>query len=321
MQVGRTGMNMARMRQTFGKKVTPPGTESRHRIATGRFEGEQAMMTRLSGAILRAILVVLLIATPSILLDGTSNDTTQIVALLAVIAAVFTLVEYYSGSPSLVEFRDAPPFNRVRFLALFATVFILTVILRGESDPTTMTRFFKAIGSEIGDAIDFPYSPVRLVVLMMPDSAAEGLVSQVRTAAGISYLVSILSLAVFVLTLRLRGWPMGKKGFNVWVNLPTFDPTAGGDVVERLNRDAQFNLILGFLLPFIIPAFVKLASDLFDPISLTNPHTLIWTMTAWAFLPASLLMRGTALTRVAQMIRTQRERAYAAAASDGFARA
>lgn len=313
-------MNVARIWQDplKGDKLT--GTESRHRIATGRIEGEQAMMTRLSGAILRAILVVLLIATPSMLLAGTSTDTTQIVALLAVIAAIFTLVEYYSNSPSLVEFRDAPPFNRVRFVSLFTTVFILTIILRGETDPTTMTKFFTAIGADIGAAIDFPYSPVRLVVLMMPATASDALISQVRIAAGISYLVSILSLATFVLTLRLRGWPVRNKGFNVWVNLPTFDPTAGGDVVDRLNRDAQFNLILGFLLPFIIPAFVKLASDLFDPITLANPHTLIWTMTAWAFLPASLLMRGTALTRVAHMIRMQRERAYAAA-SDGFARA
>ena len=313
-------MNMARIWRTPSKGEKPTGTESRHRIATGRMLGEQAMMTRLSGAILRAILVVLLIATPSMLLAGTSNDTTQIVALLSVIAAVFTLVEYYSSSPSLVEFRDAPPFNRVRFVALFTTVFILTIILRGETDPTTMTKFFTAIGADIGETIDFPYSPVRLVVLMMPETASDALISQVRIAAGISYLVSILSLAVFVLALRLRGWPVRNKGFNVWVNLPTFDPTAGGDVVERLNRDAQFNLILGFLLPFLIPAFVKLASDLFDPITLANPHTLIWTMTAWAFLPASLLMRGTALTRVAQMIRMQRERAYAAA-SDDFARA
>ena len=106
-------------------------------------------MTRLSGAILRAVLVVLLIATPSMLLARTSSDTTQIVVLLAFIAAAFTIVEYYSSSPSLVEFRDAPPFNRVRFIALFATVFILTIILRGETNPTTITRFFEAVGAEI----------------------------------------------------------------------------------------------------------------------------------------------------------------------------
>ncbi|PHQ86918.1 MAG: hypothetical protein COB65_00110 [Thalassobium sp.] len=275
------------------------------------------MISRLAGAILRAILVVLLIATPSVLLVNTSTDTTQIVVLVGLLAAAFTIVEYNSAYPSLVEFRDAPPFNRVRFFALYATVFALTVIARGEANPTTITLFFEAIGSRIGELIDFPYSPVRLVVLMMPEDADAALIDSVRTAAGLSYLVSILSLAIFVLILRGTGWPRQLGGFNVWTNLPTFDPTAGGDVVDRLNRDGQINLILGFLLPFIIPAFVKLASDMFNPISLANDHTLIWTMTAWAFLPASLLMRGIAMMRVAQMIADQRARAYAIAKAEG----
>ena len=267
------------------------------------------MIARLSGAILRAVLVVLLIAMPSILLPGTSADTTQTVALVALVAAVFTVVEYQSNYPSLVEFRDAPPFNRVRFGALFITVLAMTLILRGETEPTTLTLLAQAAGHSIGELIDFPYSPVRLIVLMLPEGAGAHLVEQVRMAAGLSYLVSILSLGLFIVILRLRGWPTRHQNFNVWVNLPTFDPTAGGDVVDRLNRDSQVNLILGFLLPFIIPAFVKLASDFVDPVSLSNDHTLIWTMTAWAFLPASLLMRGIALSRVAAMISDQRARA------------
>ena len=253
--------------------------------------------------------MVLLIAMPSILLPGTSSDTIQTVALVALLAAVFTIVEYQSNYPSLVEFRDAPPFNRVRFGALFITVFALTLILRGETAPTTLTQLAAAAGHGIGQLIDFPYSPVRLIVLMLPEGASAHLVERVRTAAGLSYLVSILSLGLFVVLLRLRGWPTRHKNFNVWVNLPTFDPTAGGDVVERLQRDSQVNLILGFLLPFLIPAFVKLASDYIDPISMNNDSTLIWTVTAWAFLPASLLMRGIALSRVADMISRQRERA------------
>lgn len=270
------------------------------------------MVTRMTGVLLRAILVGLMVATPSILLPATGPDTILIVSLLGICAIVFTIVEYNSSYPSLVEFRDAPPFNRVRFAALFATIVILAIIMRGKTDPSTISRLFEAMGARLGDFIDFPYSPVRLVVLMLPSSTTADAIDSVRTAAGISYLVSIMSLAFFVLLLRLRGWPMRPQGFNVWVNLPTFDPTAGGDVVDRLRRDAQFNLILGFLLPFIIPAFVKIASDLLDPVSLTHPHTLIWTMTAWAFLPASLLMRGIALNRVAEMICKQRKRAYAA---------
>ncbi|SLN58733.1 hypothetical protein [Roseisalinus antarcticus] len=271
------------------------------------------MISRLTGALLRALMVVLLIATPSILLPTTHADTTQIVALVALLAFVFTFIEYNSHYPSLVEFREAPPFNRVRFFALFACVFFLSVIARGHHDPTTITDFFTVIGRRVGDMIDFPYSPVRLVVLMMPEETSRVLLDNVRTAAGLSYLISILSLSIFVMVMRVAHWPARHGGFNVWVNLPTFDPTAGDDVVARLQRDASVNLILGFLLPFVIPALVKLASDLLNPISLENPHTLIWTMTAWAFLPASLFMRGIAMNRVAQMIQNQRRRVYAAA--------
>lgn len=311
------GTNMANVRHPATNARVHTGKRERQSIAPDRIEGSRAVISRLAGAILRAILVVLLIATPSVLLVNTSTDTTQIVVLVGLLAAAFTIVEYNSAYPSLVEFRDAPPFNRVRFFALYATVFALTVIARGEANPTTITLFIEAIGSRIGELIDFPYSPVRLVVLMMPEGADAALIDSVRTAAGLSYLVSILSLATFVLILRGTGWPRQLGGFNVWTNLPTFDPTAGGDVVDRLNRDGQINLILGFLLPFIIPAFVKLASDMFNPISLANDHTLIWTMTAWAFLPASLLMRGIAMMRVAQMIADQRARAYAIAKAEG----
>ncbi len=294
------------------------GTKTRHRIAADHGEGERTVFSRLTGALVRAILMVLLIATPSVLLPGTHTDTTQIVVLLALVAAVFTFVEYNSVYPSLVEFRDAPPFNRVRFLALLACVFALSIIARGELTPSTLTGLFETIGDRIALMLDFPYSPVRLMVLMMPSDAPAELIASVRTAAGLSYLVSILSLAIFVLALRFYRWPSQAGGFNVWVNLPTFDPTMGGDVVERLNRDSQINLILGFLLPFIIPAFVKLANQMFDPITLDDPHTLIWTMTAWAFLPSSLLMRGIAMGRVAQMIENKRKRAFAAAQSDGL---
>jgi hypothetical protein len=77
-------------------------------------------------------------------------------------------------------------------------------------------------------------------------------------------------------------------------------------VVERLERDARFNIALGFLLPFLTPAVIKSATGLFGSVSLENPHTLIWTVAAWAFLPASLFMRGIAMGRIAGMITEKR---------------
>jgi hypothetical protein len=266
----------------------------------------------------RAILVVMLIATPSILLPGTGSDTAQIVSLVAIFAATFTFVEYASDYPGLVEFRDAPPFNRVRFLALFATVFLLTVISRGHYDPTTFTRFVEASGSLIGQTIDFPYSPVRLVVQMLPEGTPRETLDFVRAAAGISYIISLLSLAVFLILLRLQGWPMRGGVFNVWINLPTFDPTVGGDVVARLERDGRYNIALGFLLPFVIPATLSAASSLFNPVSLDSPQTMVWTMAAWTFLPASMFMRGIAMGRIAAMISEKRRQTFEQAERNGL---
>lgn len=121
-----------------------------------------------------------------------------------------------------------------------------------------------------------------------------------------AYLISLISLAVFVVLLKVAQWPHNGRPFNVWVNLPTFDPTVGGDVVARLMRDARVNIALGFLLPFLTPAVVKIGSVGFEPLTLTSPQTLIWTLTAWAFLPASLFMRGIAMGRIADMIQQSR---------------
>ena len=267
------------------------------------------MLSRLPAALVRAVLVVMLIIMPYALLPSSETDNTQIIALVAIFGALFTVVEYSTNSPSLVEFRDAPPFNRVRFSALFATVLCLSVIFRGETAPSYLTEQFQLSGSQIGATIDFPYSPVRLMVLMMPDDTNPTVIQRLRDAAGLSYLVSIFSVIWFVILLRLYRWPRRDGTFNVWVNLPTFDPTAGGDVVKRLQRDGRLKIILGFLLPFLVPAVIKVFSSFGTPINLDNPQTLIWTVSAWAFLPASILMRGVALSRVAQMIEMQRKKA------------
>lgn len=268
------------------------------------------MLTRVTGAALRAVLMALLVAMPSLILTNISADSTQIVVLVALLAFVMTFIEYYSQYPSIIEFRYASPFNRLRFLTLIVTVGLLSFICANKTEPTAISTLLSQLGIAWGNTLDFPYSPVRLVVLMLPESASADVVTSVRTAAGLSYMISIIALFIFVTMVRLLGWPTRHRAFNVWINLPLFDPTAGGDVVQRLKRDAGLNIVLGILLPFLIPAVVKATSSFIDPISLANPQTLIWTMTAWAFLPTSMIMRGIAMGRIAELIEEKRNRAY-----------
>ena len=280
--------------------------------------GMKSVVSQLTGAFTRAILILVLVAIPSMLLPGIDTDAAQVVSLIGIFGAVLIFFEYSSTYPSIVEFRDAPPFNRVRFVSLLLTVFLLSIIFRGQIEPTTLTRFVGATGSVIGQAIDFSYSPVRLVVLMLPENASAESLILVRATAGLSYLISLLTLAVFLILMRLQGWPSRGKTFNVWVNLPTFDPSAGGDVVARLYRDGRLNIILGFLLPFISPLAIKAASKVFDPIVLDSPQTMVWTMAVWAFLPTSLFMRGIAMGRIASMIKEKRKRNNALVEKHGY---
>ncbi len=303
------------------KRRDQVATTGRRRTAPGQFEGKRAVISRVTSALLRAVLVGLLVALPSLLLPGTEADTAQIVIVLAILAFFLTFVDYYGRYPSIIEFRFAPPYNRLRFTALALTVLGLSLITRGQAEPTALTEALADYGNVLGRAIDFPYSPVRLVVLMMPPDADPEMVAALRTAAGVSYAVSLTMLAVFIVMVRLFGWPVRNGAFNVWVNLPLFDPTRGGDVLKRLKRDAGLNVVLGILLPFFFPALVRVGGAMFDPLALSNPQAMIWTMTIWAFLPASILMRGIAISRIADLIEEKRRRAYARAETELLQRA
>ncbi|WP_417672558.1 hypothetical protein [Pseudodonghicola sp.] len=266
------------------------------------------MLARFTGAALRGLLVALVVAFPSLLLPVSAPE---IATLLALVAALLTFAEYNSSYPSIVEFRSAPPLNRLRYVALLVTVLALTLIAKQRIEPTHLTALVSGLGGLLGHWTDFPYSPVRLAVLMLPPDASAATVETLRTAAGLSYVIALLTVAAFLLAVRGFGWPVAHGAFNVWTNLPLFDPTAGGDVVHRLQRDGQINTVLGILLPFAIPALIKLSSALIQPLPFTEPQTMIWLISAWAFLPASMIMRGIALMRIAGLIAQKRRRAYA----------
>lgn len=270
------------------------------------------MVTRIIGSVLRALLMAVTVAIPSLLLPGTSSDAAQLAALIALVAAVVTFAEYYAEYPTFLEFRDAPPFNRLRFLALFLCVLFATLLtVSGSHLPDVPPTLLESLAIMATALLDFPFSPVRLMAIAFGDQPLLFDVGFVTRTASMLLVVSLCALLLFWLHARLIFWPIRKKAFNFWINLPLFDPTAGGDVLYRVKRDAHINLALGFLLPFLIPALLRVWMGTFDPVSLAVPEVLIWVLSAWAFLPLTLMMRGIALFRVAALIQEKRRRAYA----------
>ncbi|SDI47210.1 hypothetical protein SAMN05421850_10348 [Lutimaribacter saemankumensis] len=275
------------------------------------------MIVQLFKALFRAVLVAVLVALPALALPSASDDGPQIVVLISIIIALLVFLEYNSAYPSFVEFRYAPPINRLRFGALFLTVAVLSAVCADENTTSTIGAIAASLAGLIAGFLDIPFSPVRLIGLILPADAPATLVETLRIAAGFAYFVSLCIVGLFFLLVHVAGWPARHGAFNVWINLPLFDPTAGSDVVTRLRRHGLINLVLGFLLPFLLPAVAKAASGIVDPMILENEQTMIWVVSLWAILPASMMIRGIAMNRIAQMILQKRERAYAAAQAAG----
>ena len=260
---------------------------------------------------MRALMMALLVAIPSLVLMDTSSDTAQMTALVALVAAVVTFSEYNSEYPTFLEFRNAPPFNRLRFLALFFCVMFASLLVASAQKGGATPMFFEGLADSAHATLDQPFSPVRLMSIALADLPP---VFDLSTAMRISSMVlsvAMIALLLFWVHARFIFWPIRKKAFNFWINLPLFDPTSGPDVLYRLKRDAHFNLSLGFLLLFLIPALLRLWIAVLDASVLMMPEVLIWVLCAWAFLPLTLMMRGIALFRVANLIEEKRRRAYA----------
>lgn len=262
-------------------------------------------MSQVAQGLLRGFFVTLVILIPALLLPGISQDVSQGVTLIALIAGIVVGVEYTARYPGLIEFRDAKPYNRGRFVLLILILLALTAIQRAV---LVDDGSLPVIAVWAGSALDFAFSPVRLLVASLPQGLPAGHLEIVQAAAAVAFLMSLVGLGGFLAALYLRYWPARHLVLNVWVNLPNFDPTKGNDVVHRLEREGQVNILLGIILPFSLPVLLHMSSLLVQPLTLETPLSLVWGVSLWAFVPVSLVMRGVAMYRVAQLIRIQRRR-------------
>ena len=169
--------------------------------------------TRMTGALVRAFLVWCCCATPSLLLPRVRRTRPRSSPCSRCSPAALTFVEYASTYPGLVEFRYAPPFNRIRFVVAVPDRLPADGDLprpgRPDADRRCSSRPWARL---IGQAIDFPYSPVRLITLMLPsDTHRRPMSMLVRTAAGHGLSDLAVTLAIFVIMLKIFGWPARQR--------------------------------------------------------------------------------------------------------------
>lgn len=304
------GNFVAKIRRALPDKLEITRSVEKARSASsgrrGKRQGSRSSMSQVASAFLRGFSVVVLILVPALLLPGISPDISQGLTLIALIAGVVVVVEYTARHPGLIEFRDAKPYNRGRFALLFAIVLALTLMQRAVS--LHDGQHVPQIAMWLGAMLDFNFSPVRMLRAALPGGLTLEHEANVQAAASVAFVLAQLGLLGFLAAVYLRYWPNRSSVLNVWVNLPNFDPTKGIDVVHRLEREGQVNILVGIVLPFSLPVLLHISSLLVQPLTLETPLSLVWGVALWAFVPVSLVMRGVAMYRVAQLIRAQRRR-------------
>ena len=282
--------------------------------------GDGKRKSNMPGALTRALLVGMLAVFPAMAIPSTAPETAQSLILLAIFAGGIVFAEYASEYPGLIEFRFAAPFNRTRFALVAVMAILLSLLQRNGVEPGVLGALTASAARLCGQILDFGLSPVGLLVAALPDSVPPEHAILVRDGAALALVLAATTVLGFVTAIRLNAWPMGTGPFNVWINLPTFDPTAGNDVVLRLQRHARINIALGLVLPFLLPGAVLASEILIRPVTLLSPMGYVWGIVLWAYIPASLVMRGVAMARVARMIRASRRR-YADSEGNAFAAA
>ncbi len=263
-------------------------------------------MQRLSGGILRALIVLLALFAPAVLVPGVSSCARGICAVIGAIAGLCVFFEYAARNPGLIDFRFAPPYNRARFAVFTAILFMMIFFVRAQDGRDDFSGQILSASLNIGQRFDFHMSPVAMAGAMLGDPAVPLMSALLRGAAALSFVTAATGTLFFGLLFWVTPWPQGRETFNLWINLPTLETAYGAEVERRLFRLAFGMIVAGLGAPYALLALASRAGGVFDPTALLDPLALVWGATLWASAPMYLLLRGLAIAKIAWLIRRAR---------------
>jgi len=259
---------------------------------------------RLLGAIFRALWVVVVAAIPSLLLPSASQGAVEFALIIGAIIGMFTFFEYGSTTPGFVDFRYAPPYNRFRAFTIAMQIVTITLVCRAVELGLSGSVLVDW-AQQAAQLLDFKYSPVSMAIdtvlwdSRFSDTTAILLVYSITT----SFVVGVGMTLAFSLMLWVFGWPRDREGFNLWANLPTFQPSDDGSIPKRLRRDAYFNILLGIVLIYTLPLIPTYGVDWFTVDIFENNQAMVWAATLWVFISTSLIARALAMLKIAQILK------------------
>ncbi|SDX96374.1 hypothetical protein SAMN05444336_11530 [Albimonas donghaensis] len=256
---------------------------------------------RLQGAAARALAVLVCFSAPAVAMsfrgaEGEGADGVVASLVPAAAAALFVLLEYGARTPSMIDFRFAPPVNRLRF-ALICAVLGTVTLCEATSGPGGPAAPFANLASWL----DFRFSPARMAAESLARPAARGPDPSALAAASAA-LVASAAATLAALGVILSGrWPRDPERFNPWTNMPTFEPATEGEASARLRRLGAQVVVTALALPIALLVVGRAATTMVDADAFLSPLALTWSATIWAATPGMLVVRGAAILRLARL--------------------
>lgn len=216
---------------------------------------------------------------------------------------MFTFFEYGSSTPGFVDFRYAPPYNRFRAFTIASQILAITLVCRavelGLSDAVIVDWARQA-----AQMLDFQFSPVAMAIdAILADSKFSDTTAILLVyCITVSFVVGIGLTVLFSLIIWVFPWPRDRENFNLWANLPTFQPKDGANIPRRLRRDAYFNFVLGIVLIYALPLLPTVGLNWLTVDIFENNQATVWAATLWVFIATSLIARAIAMLKIARIL-------------------
>ncbi|KAB7614513.1 hypothetical protein F9L33_07685 [Amylibacter sp. SFDW26] len=235
---------------------------------------------------------------PAFLLFGVSQSSIEFTRILATIVSIFVMYEYGFSSPSLIEFRFAAPYNRIRFLLLSVLVLAPTFLVGYTLAGANMVGFLPTIADKGIALLDFTYSPF-MVVAETLSGENESLQAAFAQAIAFNTIIMFACITSFCVAIYLNLWRFGGSGFNMWQNMPTYKSYETKTLQERLMNSAFASLLIACLIPLLGPTVAEVIFVNFAESGQLAPIISIWCIAFWSFFQGVFFMRAAALAKIA----------------------
>jgi hypothetical protein len=253
---------------------------------------------RLTGAALRAVCVAMIVILPTLILPGTTQSAMEFTRIIATIVAIIVIYEYGFLSPSIIEFRFSSPYNRIRFMMLFAFSYLPAYLISINIDGLVLSGVLETFAHNGFALMDFPYSPVSIVADRLSVNNSD-LKDTISNAIAINIMIGFASLLAFSLAIFSNLWRFGSEGFNVWRNLPTYLSYDADSLQQRLRNSAFIGTVIALLIPLFGPTACDIMITLFANDGSLDAITISWVIAIWTLLPVFYLMRSIAFLKLA----------------------